>query len=111
MSNTAEQISSSEEQQAAPATTFNVTIDADSLQTPFIDIVQIEMNAENVKLNLIQVLPGSTLEIQNTKLLYRIALSWPHFIRFIKLGESLITEKKGEMKEAVVRLVDSLEET
>lgn len=94
--------------EAQMAQPLNIAVDAGSLQVPFVDMIQVEISIENVKLNFLQLLPGSTAENQNTKLIYRLALSWPHFIRFIKLSEDMINGKKDEMKEALIKLVDSL---
>lgn len=69
------------EEKQVPDLRIHMNIDA--FQTNFADLIQVEANPENVIFNFIQTLPGAPEGVANGKVVSRIAITWPHFARFV----------------------------
>lgn len=79
---------------------YQVMVDAQTFETKYSDLIQLEMSDDTVYLTFFQKLPGDPTN-QLLKPIARIALTWIHFARLTSICNMNFNKYRGKYMEVV----------
>ncbi|BAD74776.1 DUF3467 domain-containing protein [Geobacillus thermoleovorans] len=88
---------------------LRIALEMDNFRSNFSDLVQVETSPEHVYINFLERLPLSGENEPNAKVISRIVVSWPHFIRIVKLFNNVLMSNKNLAQDTFMSLMKEVE--
>lgn len=74
---------------------LRIAMDFNTIKTDFASNTQLETSDDYVTFNFLQFFPGGPADQPNTKIISRVAVSWPHFAKMTKMMNEMLERNKG----------------